>query len=245
MDNDYKLAKVLVNYSVNLQKGEKVYIEATDVPDKFLYALIDTVKDNGAYPILIRKSSLLEAQMLESTDEKYACLKLKYALPIMKDMDAYIGIKGINNLYELTSVNSLSIKLDNKNYKEPITNERVNNTKWVILNYPTPALAQNAGLSTPVFEKYFFDVCTLDYADMDKKMQPLKSLMEKTDKVRITGDGTDLTFSIKNMNAIICSGKCNIPDGEIYTAPVKDSVNGYIHYNTPSSYNGTSFKNVK
>lgn len=245
MNNDYKLADVLVNYSVSLKKGEKVWVEATDVPDNFLYALIDTIQKAGAYPVLIRKSSILNAKLLENSDEVYSQMKLDYAMPIMKDMQAYIGVRGVNNIYELTSVNSLNIKLDNKIYKEPITNERVNNTKWVILNYPTPALAQNAGISTPVFEKYFFDVCTLDYADLDKKMQPLKRLMDSTDKVRIVGDGTDLTFSIKGINSVICSGKCNIPDGEIYTAPVRDSVNGKIKYTVPTVYEGKRFDNVE
>ena len=245
MENDYKLADVLVNYSTSLQKGEKVFIEATDVPDHFLYALLETVNKAGAYPFLVRHSSILNAKMLESTDETYAKLKLNFTLPIMKEMDAYIGVRGINNLYELTSVNSLNIKTDNKIYKEPVTNERVNNTKWVILNYPTPALAQNAGISTTVFEKYFFDVCTLDYAEMDKRMEPLKQLMEKTDKVTIKGQGTDLTFSIKGMKAIKCSGKYNIPDGEIYTAPVLNSVNGKIRYTVPTVYQGKRFDNVE
>ena len=245
MENDYKLSDVIVNYSVNLQKGEKVFIEATDTPDNFLYALLETVKNAGAYPFLVKKSSLLQAKMLEIGKEEYSGLKLKYAMPIMQDMDAYIGIRGINNLYELTSVDSLSVKIDNKIYKEPITDERVNNTKWVILNYPTPSLAQNAGISTPVFEKYFFDVCTLDYQEMDKRMDALKNLMERTDRVRIVGKETDLTFSIKGMNAVKCSGKCNIPDGEIYTAPILDSVNGIIKYTVPTVYQGKRFDNVQ
>ena len=76
-------------------------------------------------------------------------------------------------------------------------------------------------------------------------MEKLKNLMEKTDKVKIIGPDTEISFSIKNIPAIICAGEMNIPDGEVYTAPVKDSVNGFIHYNTPSMYNGIKFENIK
>lgn len=245
MDNDKKLAEVLIKYSIDLQKGEKVFVETTDVPDDFIFDLIDTINEVGGYPIIVRNSSLINAKLLQNTNKEYAKYKYNYVMPIMKDMDAYIGVRGINNLYELTDVNAEHLKIDNIIYKEPVTMERVNNTKWVILNYPTPSLAQNAGLSTPVFKDYFYKVCNFDYKIMDEYMNDLKELMEKTDKVHIKGNGTDLTFSIKNMPAIKCSGKCNIPDGEIYTAPIKNSVNGKIRYTIPSIYQGKKFENIE
>ena len=121
---------------------------------------------------------------------------------------------------------------------------RVPKTRWCVLRYPTPAMAQAAGMSMAGFEDFFYDVCTMDYSRMDQAMNPLKELMEKTDKVRITGPGTDLSFSIKGLPAIKCSGQMNIPDGEIYSAPVRDSVNGVISYNTPSIEDGFTYENV-
>ena len=122
---------------------------------------------------------------------------------------------------------------------------RVPKTKWVILRYPSPSMAQMADMSTEAFEDYYFNVCCLDYGKMDRAMDSMKELLEKTDKVRIVGPGTDLSFSIKGLPAIKCAGSCNIPDGEIYTAPVKDSVNGVISYNTPSIENGFTYTDIR
>lgn len=244
MENDKKLAKLLVEYSVSLKKGEKVYIEATDVPDDFIIQLLNEVQLAGAYPVLFRHSTAINSQLLRSIDNNYAEMTYRHIMPIMQDMDAYIGIRGINNLYELSNIDAAKLKLYEKIYKEPVTNQRVNNTKWVILNYPTPAMAQNANLSTSVFKDYFYKVCNFDYQSLDKFMDPLADLMQKTDKVRIVGNGTNLEFSIKNMPAIKCSGKCNVPDGEVYTAPIKNSVNGTVRYTIPTIYQGKRFDDV-
>jgi aminopeptidase len=111
-------------------------------------------------------------------------------------------------------------------------------TRWVVLRWPSPAMAQLAGMSTEAFEDFYFDVCTLDYAKMSRAMRPLQALMNRTDKVRIRGPGTDLTFSIRGIPAVCCDGKTNIPDGEVFTAPVRDSVQGTIQYNCPTRYRG-------
>ena len=166
-------------------------------------------------------------------------------LPVMEKMDAYISVRS-KNVYENSDVPKENLKIVNINYNLPVHhNTRVAKTKWVILNYPTSVVAQNAGMSTEAFEDFYFDVCNLDYSKMEKAMQPLKDLIEKTDKVRIVAPGTDLSFSIKGMPAIKCCGKNNIPDGEIFTAPVKNSVNGVIKYNIPIlSSNGERHEDV-
>ena len=91
------------------------------------------------------------------------------------------------------------------------------------------------------FEEFFFNVCNLDYAKMSKAMDSLKELMNRTDNVHILGNGTDLTFSIKGIPAEKYVGTFNIPDGEVASAPIKTSVNGYITYNTETTYNGITF----
>ena len=121
---------------------------------------------------------------------------------------------------------------------------RVKETKWVVLRYPTPSMAQAANMSTEAFEDFYFDVCTIDYKRLEKAMQPLVKRMEQTDQVRIVGPGTDLTFSIRGIPVVPCAGEYNIPDGEVFTAPVRDSVNGVITFNTPSPYSGESLKSV-
>jgi aminopeptidase len=106
-------------------------------------------------------------------------------------------------------------------------------------------MAQQAEMSTEEFEDFYFEVCCLNYAKMGKAIAPLKELMERTDQVSITGPDTDLRFSIKDIPAIACCGDRNIPDGECFTAPVKDSIEGHIHFNARTLYNGTIFSDVR
>jgi len=127
----------------------------------------------------------------------------------------------------------------------PVQDQRVKKTKWVVLRWPTPSMAQLAGMSTEAFEDFYFDVCTLDYRKLLPGMKALKRLMEKTDSVQIKGPGTDLRFSVKGIPAVICGGDRNIPDGEVFTAPVKDSVEGHVTFNAPSIYQGTAFDGIR
>ena len=160
-------------------------------------------------------------------------------------MDCYIGVRGADNITELSDVPAENMAVYDKYYNTPVHHEvRVAKTRWVVLRYPNDAMAQLSGTSTEAFEDFYFDVCTLDYRKMGKAMESLVEYMQRTDRVRITAHGTDLTFSIKDIPVVPCSGESNIPDGEVFTAPVRDSVNGTIRYNAASSYQGFVFENV-
>jgi aminopeptidase len=170
----------------------------------------------------------------------------KYEADRMRDMDAYIGVRAGENASELSDVPPEKNDIYQKHWQKPVHTEiRVNETRWVVLRWPNPAMAQLAAMSTEAFEDYYFDVCTLDYERMDKNMDPLKARMERTDRVKIVGPGTELEFSIKGIPAIKCAGNLNIPDGECYTAPVRESVNGVLSYNTPSVYQGFTYENIR
>ena len=106
-------------------------------------------------------------------------------------------------------------------------------------------MAQLANMSQEAFEEFFFNVCTLDYKKMSRAMDTLVELMNRTDKVHLVGPGTDLKFSIKDIPAVKCDGLRNIPDGEVYTAPVLESMNGVISYNTPSEEQGYTYENIR
>lgn len=241
-----KLAKNLVNYSCRLTKGEKVWIDAIGIPKDLPCAIVEECYKVGAYPFVnVINNDILRSTLMGITQDQ-AKLWAEIDANKMKQMDAYIGIRGGDNSYELSDVPQDKMAIYQKNYSLQVHhNIRVKQTKWVVLRYPTPSMAQLAGMSTQKFEKYYFDVCNLDYSKMDMAMDNLKTLMEKTDKVRIVSPNTDLTFSIKGINAIKCSGRLNIPDGEIYTAPIKNSVNGTISYNTPSIEQGVKYENIK
>jgi len=240
-----KLAKLLVNYSVRLQKGEKVLIdyEGAEVK-KLVKEIISEVYAVGGYPyVSARDSSINRALMMGATEEQLE-IQNKHSLNQMKDMDAYIAIRGNDNTAELSDVPSEKMTMWSR-VLDPTLRYRVDHTKWVVLRYPNNAMAQNANSSLEAFEDFYFNVCTLDYKKMDDAMTPLVELMNKTDKVRLVGPGTDLTFSIKDIPAIKCSGFCNIPDGEVYTAPVRESMNGHISYNTQSLELGFTYENIK
>jgi aminopeptidase len=241
-----KLAQNLVNYSCSLKKGEKIYIEAYDIDYMLVNEIIKEVYKVGGLPFVSLYDTRVQRQLLLQTTQEHSTLRAKYAKYLMSDMDAYIGIRGANNTFELSDVPAEKMGVDSKYYAFPVHHEiRVAKTKWVILRYPNPSMAQASSMSTDEFEDLYFKVCNLDYSKMDKAMDNLKAYIEKTDKVRLVTPTTDLTFSIKNIPAIKCSGQRNIPDGEVYTAPIKDSVNGVIEYNAPSMHQGLKHEKVR
>ena len=241
-----KLADGLVNYSVRCQKGEKVLIEARGIDAELVNACVEKVFAAGGFPFVDMIDLRVERALLLGTSKKHCELRAKYAKYRMEDMDCYIGIRGGNNTFELSDVPAENTQVYDRTYAFPVHHEtRVKKTKWVVLRYPNPSMAQNAGMSTVKFENYYFDVCTLDYSKMDRAMDALKEWMEKTDRVRLVAKDTDLTFSIKGIPAIKCAGHMNIPDGEVYTAPVRDSVNGVITFNAPTLENGIKHENVR
>ena len=241
-----KLASNLVNYSIAAKKGDKVLIEAFDVPYPLVNEIISAVYAVGAQAFVTNIDTRVRAKLLSGASDEQLKLWSKLDAEVMSNMDCYIGLRGGNNSYENSIVPSERMDKYMSIYSHPVHHEiRVKKTRWVVLRYPSPSMAQLAGMSTESFEDHYFNVCNLDYGKMDRAMDALKSLMEKTDKVRLVANDTDLTFSIKGIPAVKCSGHCNIPDGEVYTAPVKNSVNGIITYNTPTVYNGCKFDYVR
>ncbi|MGM7720817.1 aminopeptidase [Metabacillus sp. Hm71] len=240
------LAKNLINYSIRLQKGEKVLIENFGLQRELVIALVKEAYAAGGYPFVSLKDHQVDRALMMGGQEEQYHMIADFEAEVMKKMDAYIGLRSGHNINEFADIPDDKMKLHGQTVGQKVHREiRVPKTKWVVLRYPTTSMAQLAKMSTEQFEDFYFDVCNLDYSKMDKAMDPLVELMNRTDKVRLTGKGTDLTFSIKNIPAIKCSGQMNIPDGEVYTAPVRDSVNGQITYNTSSPYNGFTFENVQ
>ena len=239
-----KLAEVLIGFSTNLQKREKVLIDAIDVPSEIVVALIRSARSKGAFPFVNLQTNVITRELLRDAEEDQYRTSSKFELARMSAMDAYVALRGSHNITEFADVNPDKMHLATHLMK-PVLDYRVNKTKWVVLRWPTPATAQLAGMSTEAFEDFYFEVCTLDYARLKPGMKALKAWMEKTDKVHIKGPDTDLRFSIKNIPAVTCGGKHNIPDGEVFSSPVRDSAEGVIQFNTPSIYQGIAFDSVR
>lgn len=241
-----KLAENLVGYSVNVQPGENVLVEMIGNERDLLIAIVEEVGRKGGNAFVELTDRTVQRSLFKYANEEQMRTWAEIDLNRMKQMDCYIGIRAGTNVNELSDVPEDKMKLYNSLYSHSVHSEqRVKHTKWVVLRYPNASMAQLANTSIEAFENFYFDVCNLDYAKMDRAQDALADLMKRTDKVRITGPGTDLSFSIKEIGAIKCSGERNIPDGEVYTAPVRDSVNGTISYNTPTLYNGITFENIK
>ncbi|MDR1497502.1 MAG: aminopeptidase [Puniceicoccales bacterium] len=245
MDSRYKqLAELLTGFSTSLKKGENVLIDAIDVPDAIVVALVRAARARGAVPqVNIQRASITRVLLQEGTEEQFR-LTAAVELPRMKKMHAYIALRGAGNIFENSDVPADRMKTA-AHILRPVVDYRVKNTKWVVLRWPSPSMAQQARMSTEAFEDFYFRVCTFDYSRFTAGMAALKEVFEKTDEVRITGNGTDLRFSVKNIPAIPCGGEKNIPDGEVYTAPVRNSVEGVVQYNAPTLYQGTNFTDVK
>lgn len=239
------LADRLVDYSCAVKAGEKVLITYSDTSTSFIETLIEKIASVGAIPIVFRMDRRIKRRLLLNANDDILNCYRETVKPIMKNADAVILIGGSLNDFELSDVPANIMAKYSKLYIEPIHFDIRCKKKWVLLRYPTYSFAQSSHMSSEKFAEFFFNVCNLDYESIDKKMDPLKELMEKTDKVRIETPTTNLTFSIKGMPAIKCSGQCNIPDGEIYTAPIKNSINGTILFNIPAIDNGYEFRDIR
>jgi len=240
------LAKNLVDYSCSLQPGEKLLLEAIDIPAEAVAAVVQAVADKGGIPVVsIKQSVVLRALYRNATEEGMKFIG-ECETRRMEGVQAYVGIRGNANIAELSDVPNEKMDLYEKYWLTPThLKVRVPKTKWCVLRWPHPSMAQAANKATDVFEDFYFNVCCLDYAKMDKAMDPLETLMNRTDKVRITGTGTDLEFSIKGIGSKKCAGRYNIPDGEVFSCPVKESVNGTLAYSAETVYRGTIFSEIK
>ena len=239
-----KLARLLVGYSTSFEPGDRVLLDVADAPDEFAVELVRAARAAGATPLIEVKHSRVTREVLRGIDARQAALMRDVEMFRMKKVQAYIAIRGSANASENSDVAGNRMALYARTIR-PVQDYRVNKTRWCVLRWPTPSMAQGANLSTEAFEDFFFKVCTMDYRRLARAMEPLERRMRRADRVELKGPGTELIFSIKGLPAIRCKGDRNIPDGEVFSCPVKDSVNGRISYNAPSIYAGTRFENVR
>jgi aminopeptidase len=240
-----KLAQNIVHYAIAVQAGERILVHMIGDERELLNAVIEEIHAVGGLPFVEIDDPTVTRTLLMGATEAQMNVWTEYDLKRMEMMQGYIAIRSGTNINELSDVPSDRMRLYEKLYRHPIHSERrVKHTRWVVMRYPNGSMAQAANMSTAAFEDFYFNVCNLDYAKMSKAMDALVSYMNRTDRVRIVAPGTDLSFSIKDIPAIKCDGKLNIPDGEVFAAPVRDSINGMLTYNTPSVYSGTTFENI-
>ncbi len=237
------LARILVSHSTKLKSGDRVLIDVSETPEDFVIALIRAVRAAKAEPFVTLQNNRVSRELVLGITGPQAETMAAIDLARLKKMHAYIAVRGSHNISETADVPQEKAALLSSKLR-PALDYRINKTRWVVLRWPTPSMAQQAQMSTEAFAEFFFRVCTLDYARMTPGMKTLKALMDRTDKVHLKGPGTDLRFSIKGIGSVVCGGEHNIPDGEVFSCPVKDSVEGHISFNAPTLNRGIAFDQV-
>lgn len=241
-----QLAELLCSHSCQIGPEDRVLLHTFDLNEEAVAEFVRVIQSYGAEVVIRMESNIVRRQLLLGLSEGNVRTIADIEKHEMERMTAYIALRGTHNSTEFADVPGDKLSLWTREYQIPVVfGIRVPKTKWVALRWPTPSFSQMAAMSTHAFEDFYFRVCTMNYAKMAEACKPLQELMERTDRVHITGPGTDFSFSIKGIGAVACTGERNIPDGECFSAPVRDSVNGVIQYNTVSLYQGTEFKDIR
>ena len=245
-DYDYRLADLILNHSTEVQKNDQVMVQLIGLNGiDLLRALVEGIRQRGAHPFVQIEDTEVQRTLVENGDEHFWKNQASVdQLPLMKQMDVFIGIRASENIYEQSKASKEANKAYSEHFLKPVHfDERVNNTRWCIMRYPSPAFAMNAKLPTRDFTKFYYEACLVDYGQLQEAMKPLESRLRAADQVRLVGEGTDISLSVKGQNWVPCFGRHNIPDGEIFSSPIIDSVQGVIRY-APSVYQGKPFEFV-
>ena len=246
MDNRIeKLARMMVNYSCEIKSGEHVMIRYEgDETLPMVSALMRYVYEAGAYPYPVRRDKRLDRELIISAGDEQFEMMRRHELAFTDDMDCFLTVHATHNQFEFSDIPPEKLHKYMKIVAMPAVLRRMRDDRWAGISYPCSSEAQALGVSQQAYEDFFFKVCTMDYPKMKKAAEPLGALMDRTDKVHIVGQGTDLTFSIKGIGSKICAGDHNIPDGEVFSAPVPDSVEGVVTYNIPNVVEGICYESI-
>lgn len=239
-------AEVLVNYSTRVKKGDVVLISASGAEAlplvKELYVLC--LEKGARYVEYEFTFPEISRHFFNRAKKEQLNYFPQHKLDFMKQVNVFIAISAADNTMTLAQADQ-SAMITHARVTRPISDWRVKNTRWVITRYPTFGAAQDAKMSLEEYEDYVFAACCIDWQAESRKQEKLKRYVDRADRVRILATDTDLTFSIKGLPGIKCDGRFNIPDGEVFTAPVRESVEGYITYNCPTIYQGKEFSNIR
>jgi aminopeptidase len=237
------MARTIVRYSLEVRPGERVLLDfrGTSTLD-LLRETVEEVTRAGGIPFPLVGDDSVSARFLRHAAEEQVRSWGGIHEVLIRQMQCYVRVNGTDNPFDTADIPEAAQRWEREHYMKPVHLEyRVKNLKWVVLRYPSHSMAQQARMSREAFAALYYDVCMLDWERFSRAMDPLKSLMERTDKVRLTAKDTDVTFSIRGVGVVKCDGRMNLPDGEVFTAPVRDSVEGVITYNAGSIYAGTSW----
>lgn len=245
-----EFAKVLVEKSAEIEEGDNVYLIAKSLDSLPLFEEVRRqIIKKGAHPHehLLYDSQIgsegMDYDLIKYASEEQLRNVSDAKMQEMKNMDAYIRIGGNDNTKELLGLESGKIS-KRKKATEKILSERLKK-KWVTTRWPTDGMAQSADMSTQNFRKFVFDSITeIDWDELEAKNAKIKEKFDQSSEVRIVAENTDLRFSIEGRKGEPCNGTHNIPDGEVFYAPRKYSVEGEIKFSFPGVENGTEVEGI-
>jgi aminopeptidase len=244
-----RLAFILLHHSLDLAKGDIFQVSASIAAKPLVEAIFREASAMGVFPIIRWQDDeigRLGYDLLtpgQSETERFLELNNRWEMTRWQDIAANLTLRGLENDQEISQVPREKIQLTGR-VGEALTRLIIDERKWALFYWPTPAQAQKAGLSTGDYFDFVLNVSLIDYDRLHVAEQDLARRMEAADQVRILGPDTDLTFSIRGMPAVCCYGRRNVPDGEVYTAPLRVSANGRITYNVPSTMWGQTFERI-
>lgn len=240
------LAHTLVHHSLGIRPGDRVLVETFDIPDEAVACVVRALAEAGALPVVETRHNRILREVYRNATEEQMRLIHDLELARMQRMDCYIGLRGGPNANEFADVPPERMALYQSLVWKPVHgDQRCSHTRWVVLRWPSASMAQAAGMSTDGFEDFYFRACCLDYGKLATAVKPLEERMRRTREIRLVGPGTDLTMNKGEINVIPCTGDRNIPDGECFTAPIRDQVNGTISFNTATVYQGKTYENIR
>lgn len=239
-----KFIRKILLFSLELKKGDKIYIDINgDASEQLQEYLFRQIINLGCLPKINVTTTHNYIQLVNKGDKEYFEYLYLTEKTNLELMDAYLNIKIDTNKFNYKELNKKNLELYYELYHLPKLIE-ASKKKWLVTELPTDSMAQFSELSTNQLRKIFFNASNIDFTKYDSELSYLKRLLDNTENIRVTGTNTNLSFSKKNIKSFICDGKSNLPDGEIFTAPIKESLEGYISFNLPTSFMGIRYNNI-
>ncbi len=231
-----KIADILLNHSTKVKEGDYVIIEGEYQALELIKILYKKILQKGAFPIPKIGDDQFHSMYYKYAPDNVLKTFPEIAYNELKKVDCLIALRAPKNLKEMADVDPNKIT-DRTKLLEPIKTERLKK-RWIVFNFPTNSFAQEAGMSLEDFEDFVYNACIQDWNKISKEQEKYIKLMESGSEVRIIGKDTDIKLKIKGRQFINGSGSHNMPDGEIFTAPLENETEGHIYFDYPTVYSG-------
>ncbi|ADQ68487.1 leucyl aminopeptidase (aminopeptidase t) [Halogeometricum borinquense DSM 11551] len=235
-------AQIIADHSADISDGDNVVINAPAAAEELVVALHEECAERGANPVYMNNSSRASRAFLRNHDGEFETPD--HLLAMYEEMDAYIAVRGDVNASETADVDP-ETNAAHRRAMQPVLEERLSK-KWCLTQFPTAGNAQLAGMSTEGYENFVWDAVNLDWDEQYEFQQQMVEILDDADEVHIVaGDETDVTMSVAGNSTLNDKGEKNLPGGEVFTAPVKDSVNGEVHFDMPLYRQGREISGVR